>query len=61
MVYIPRQEIMLKLMRACIGCKTKEDLWIHLINDIGINLKLTHCEHKKECGEHDHENDSKWI
>ena len=28
-IYIPRKEIMLKIMRACIGVKKPEDLWIN--------------------------------
>ena len=28
-IYIPRKEIMLKIMRACIGVKNPEDLWIN--------------------------------
>jgi hypothetical protein len=27
-VYIPSCEIMFKLMKACVGCSTPEDLWI---------------------------------
>lgn len=28
-IYIPTKEMMLKIMRACIGVKKKEDLWIN--------------------------------
>ena len=27
-IYIPCKDVMFKLMRACIGCTRKEDLWI---------------------------------
>ena len=27
-IYIPTREIMFKMMRACLGCKNVEDLWI---------------------------------
>ena len=27
--FIPRQEIMWKLMRSCIGVKDPDDLWVH--------------------------------
>lgn len=28
-IYIPKKEIMLKMMRACIAVKKPEDLWIN--------------------------------
>ena len=28
-LYIPRKEIMLKLMRACVNCKEPSDLWFN--------------------------------
>ena len=28
-IYVPKKEVMLKIMRACIGCKQPKDLWIH--------------------------------
>ena len=28
-IYVPRKEIMLKLMRACLGCKVPSDLWFN--------------------------------
>jgi hypothetical protein len=27
MTYFPRKDVLLKMMRACIGVKTEEDLW----------------------------------
>ena len=29
MIYIPSRHVMVKLMRSCLGCETKEDFWIH--------------------------------
>lgn len=28
-VYIPSNEVLFKMMRACIGCENIEDLWIY--------------------------------
>jgi hypothetical protein len=32
-IYIPRKEIMLKMMRACIGISDVQDLWFNLDMD----------------------------
>ena len=32
-IYIPKKEIMLKMMRACIGVKKPEDLWVNQEED----------------------------
>ena len=34
-IYIPRQELMLKIMRACINVKVPEDLWINAAYNLG--------------------------
>ena len=28
-VYLPSKQLLFKMMRACFGCQTKEDLWIN--------------------------------
>ena len=28
-IYIPSKEIMFKMMRACVNCKTPEELWVN--------------------------------
>ena len=32
-IYIPKKEVMFKIMRACIGIKRVEDIWINVKND----------------------------
>ena len=34
MTYIPRKDIMIKLMRGCLDVKTKEELWVNKIEKI---------------------------
>ena len=40
-IYIPRKEIMLKLMRACIGVTREEDLWFNLGQEKLLKHKMT--------------------
>ena len=32
-IYMPSNEVLFKLMRACIGCEKAEDLWIYTCSD----------------------------
>lgn len=38
-VYLPSKELLFKMMRACFGCQTKDDLWINFYSKEGL------CEH----------------
>lgn len=37
-IYIPSKQIMLKMIKACIGCESKEDLWFNRTNDMPIDF-----------------------
>ena len=34
-VYLPSNELMFKMMRACFGCQSKDDLWINFNSNQG--------------------------
>ena len=42
MTYIPRKDVMIKLMRGCLDVKTKEELWVNKI------VKIVKTEEVKE-------------
>ena len=48
-VYIPSKEVMFKMMRACLGCNHKEELWINYKDS-----QVTHDIHDDNHSDHVH-------